>query len=82
MARENLVQARLNDREYEYLNELCEQFDASESEVIRLMLFDSRFLYSDEVSFGDINIEAEKLISESDSTTNGADAVERVAGSK
>ena len=82
MARENLVQARLNEREYEYLTELCEQFDASESEVIRLMLFDSRFLYSDEVSFGDINIEANKLISESDSTTNEADAVERVAGSE
>lgn len=78
MAREHNVQVRLNDREQQYLEELSNQLGVSESEAVRTVLYDSRFLYSEFVKFEDILISSEKLIPEEESNTTGAESVERV----
>ena len=78
MSRDNVLQARLNEREDEYLQELAEQLDVSKSEAIRVVLYDSRFLYSSGVDFGDVDIEPEKLIDESSSPTTGDASVSRI----
>ncbi|EGQ44241.1 MAG: copG family ribbon-helix-helix protein [Candidatus Nanosalina sp. J07AB43] len=77
-SRDNVVQARLNDRENEYLEKLADEFGVSKSEAIRIVLYDSRFLYSDGVSFGDVNVEPQDLVRDEDSTTTGREAVKRI----
>ena len=80
MSRDNVVQARLNDKEDDYLEELSNELGVSKSEAIRVVLYDSRFLYSDGVDFGDVGIEPDKLIYEEYSPTSGKEALERVFG--
>lgn len=78
MSRDNTVQARLTDNEYSYLEQLAEEMEVSHSEAIRVLLYDSRFLYAEGVDFGGVDIDAEELIEGEDSATNGEDAVERI----
>lgn len=80
MGRDNTVQFRANDREEEYLEELAGKFGVSRSEAIRIVLFDSRFLYSENVDFGDINVPAEDLLDEEDTDTTAEEALERIVG--
>lgn len=80
MGRDNTVQFRANDREEEYLEELAGKFGVSTSEAIRIVLFDSRFLYSENVDFGDINVPAEDLLDEDDTDTTAEEALERIVG--
>lgn len=80
MGRDNTVQFRTNDREEEYLDDLADKFDVSRSEAIRIVLFDSRFLYSENVDFGDINVPAEDLLDEDDTDTTAEEALERIVG--
>lgn len=77
-SRDNILQARLNDREDEYLETLAEEFGVSKSEAIRMVLYDSRFLYSEGVSFGDVNVDPSDLIRDGDSATTGREAVKRI----
>jgi len=77
-SRDNVLQARLNDREDRYLEKLADQFGVSRSEAIRIILYDSRFLYSDGVSFGDVNVKPDDLIREEDSVTSGEEALHRI----
>jgi len=81
MSRDKTVQARLNKREHDYLKKLSDRLDVSMSEAIRIIIFDSRFLYSEGVDFGDINISSEDLVPEEDSPTTGNESVERVFNS-
>lgn len=76
--RDNVLQARLNDREDNYLEALAEDLGVSKSEAIRIVLYDSRFLYSDGVSFGDVNVDPSDLIRDEDSITSGREAVKRI----
>jgi len=78
MSRDNIVQTRLNEKESNYLSELAERFGVSESEAIRIVLFDSRFLYSEDVSFGEINVPKNKVINEKDSETTNREAADRI----
>jgi len=78
MSRDNMLQARLSDKEYEYLEALADEMGVSNSEAIRTLLYDSRFLYSDGVDFGEIGIDPTKLIDEDESPTTGRDAVRRI----
>lgn len=77
-ARNEVLQARLNQREDEYLEKLSEEFDVSKSEAIRIVLYDSRFLYSEGVDFGDVNVSPENLIDDGNSVTTGEEAVKRI----
>jgi hypothetical protein len=78
MSRDNVLQARLNDREDNYLETLADEFGVSKSEAVRMVLYDSRFLYSDGVSFGDVNVDPADLIRDEESITTGREAVERI----
>ena len=78
MSRDNIVQARLNEREDMYLEELAEQLCVSKSEAIRVVLYDSRFLYSSGVDFGNVDVEPDKLIEESSSPTTGEASIRRI----
>ena len=78
MSRDNVLQARLNDRENNYLETLADEFGVSKSEAVRMVLYDSRFLYSDGVSFGDVNVDPADLIRDDESITTGREAVERI----
>jgi len=77
-SRDNILQVRVNDREKEYVEELSEQLGVSESEVVRVVLYDSRFLYSSGVSFGEIDISPNDLIPSEYSVTDGKESVERI----
>jgi hypothetical protein len=77
-SRNQILQARLNDRENNYLEKLADEFDVSRSEAIRIVLYDSRFLYSEGVDFGDVNISPEELIDDESSITTGKEAVKRI----
>jgi hypothetical protein len=77
-ARTELLQARLNEREDKYLEKLAEEFDVSKSEAIRIVLYDSRFLYSEGVDFGDVNVSPQDLIDDGNSVTTGEEAVKRI----
>lgn len=79
MSRSNTAQVRLNDREKEYLGELADRFNVSESEALRIVLFDSRFLYSDSVDFGDVNVPTEKVLDENDVNSTESDSLDRVS---
>ena len=76
--RNKMLQARLNEREDNYLEQLAEDFGVSKSEAVRIVLYDSRFLYSDGVSFGDVNVDPSDLIRDEDSITTGREAVKRI----
>ena len=80
MSRSNTAQVRLNDREKEYVSELANRFGVSQSEAIRIVLFDSRFLYSEDVSFGDVNMPADKVLSEEDVDSTEQESIDRVTG--
>lgn len=80
MSRSNTAQVRLNDREKEYVSELADRFGVSQSEAIRIVLFDSRFLYSEDVSFGDVNMPADKVLSEEDVDSTEQESIDRVSG--
>ena len=80
MSRSNTAQVRLNDREKEYVSELANRFRVSQSEAIRIVLFDSRFLYSEDVSFGDVNMPADKVLSEEDVVSTDHEPIGRVTG--
>jgi len=77
-SRDNIVQVRINDREDRYLEELCDRLGVSKSEAVRVVLYDSRFLYSSGVDFGEIDISPKLLIPSEDSPTDGESSVERV----
>lgn len=77
-SRDYMLQARLNERENNYLERLADEFGVSKSEAIRMVLYDSRFLYSDGVSFGDVNVDPSDLIRDGDSVTTGEEAVQRI----
>lgn len=77
-SRDYMLQARLNERENDYLETLADEFGVSKSEAIRMVLYDSRFLYSDGVSFGDVNVDPSDLIRDDDSVTTGEEAVQRI----
>lgn len=77
-SRNEILQARLNERENEYLEKLADEFGVSKSEAIRIVLYDSRFLYSEGVKFGDVNISPQNLIDDDNSVTTGEEAVERI----
>ena len=78
MSRDNVIQVRVNDREDSYVEELSDRLDVSKSEALRIIIFDSRFFYSDQVSFGDINIPKEYLVDEEDSETSIEEAAQRI----
>lgn len=80
MSRSNTAQVRLNDREKEYVSELADRFGVSQSEAIRIVLFDSRFLYSEDVSFGDVNMPADKVLSEEDVDSTEQESIDRISG--
>lgn len=78
-ARENSLSVRLNDYEMEYIEELQDRLGGvSKSEVIRILLFDSRFLYSEKVDLGDINVPVEDLIDDEDADTTIKEALSRI----
>lgn len=79
MSRSNTAQVRLNDREKEYVSELADRFGVSQSEAIRIVLFDSRFLYSEDVSFGDVNMPADKVLSEEDVDSTEQESIDRIS---
>jgi hypothetical protein len=45
---------------------------------MRIILFDSRFLYSEGVDFGEVEIPPDDLLEEEQTSTTGKEAVKRI----
>lgn len=78
MARKESITFKVNEKELEYAENLADDLGVSISEAMRILLFDSRFLYSDRVDFTDINIPKDELIDEKDSGTNETESKNRI----
>lgn len=78
-SRDNIISFKVNEHEKIYAEKLAEKLDVSVSEAMRILLFDSRFLYSDDIDFTDINVPAEYVFSESNSSTTVEDAEKRLS---
>jgi len=80
MTKDETICFKVNEQQYEYVKELSDRMGKSVSETLRVLLYDSRFLYSENVNFGDINIESDTLIDEDSSDTTDQDMLARLNG--
>lgn len=77
--REHTIAFKVNKREKEYAESLCDKMGVNMSEAMRILLFDSRFLYSEDVDLSEINVPAEDIIGEEETETTIEEALKRVA---
>jgi hypothetical protein len=78
MSRDDVISFKVNEHEKKYAEKLADKLGVSVSEAMRIILFDSRFLYSEGVEFGEVEIPPDDLIDEEDTSTTGKEAVERI----
>jgi predicted RecB family endonuclease len=78
MSRDDIISFKVNKHEKEYAEKLADKLGVSVSEAMRIILFDSRFLYSEGVDFGEVEIPPDDLLEEEQTSTTGKEAVKRI----
>jgi predicted RecB family endonuclease len=78
MSRDDIISFKVNEHEKEYAEKLADKLGVSVSEAMRIILFDSRFLYSEGVDFGEVEIPPDDLLEEEQTSTTGKEAVKRI----
>jgi predicted RecB family endonuclease len=78
MSRDDVISFKVNQHEKEYAEKLADKLGVSVSEAMRIILFDSRFLYSEGVDFGEVEIPPDDLLEEEQTSTTGKEAVKRI----
>jgi len=78
MSRDDVISFKVNEHEKEYAEKLADKLGVSVSEAMRIILFDSRFLYSEGVDFGEVEIPPDDLLEEEQTSTTGKEAVKRI----
>lgn len=77
-SRDEVITFKVNEREKEYAESLAEKMGVNVSEAMRILLFDSRYLYSENVDFSEVNVPAEEIVDEGSSETTLEDSKDRI----